>query len=231
MRRARGRVYSRWWLALLARDRIRLMAAMVISAASALAMGGGWFSDPIVDPLINVNVVWIAFSGSYLLTTGLVFAYATPDSTADWARYEQRTSQSWYIRWLVGDARGFWFVVTVAVFALVAALLMIRSDAAGGTEVALGSGGVVLSWLMMQTAFALHYAFAYYNGGGMTLNDEPRPDLLDFAYIAFTIGTSFTIVEAAVTSRQLRRVVLGHSVLAFAFNTVLLGLVVTFLAG
>ena len=147
MLRGRDLVRKRWWLAGLARDRIHLTAAMVISTMAALATSGGWFSDPIDDPLITVNLAWIAFGGSYLLSTGL------------------------------------------------------------------------------------HHAFAYYNGGGMTLNDEPEPDLLDFAYIAFAIGTSFAIVEAAIPSRRLRRVVLGHSVLAFVFNTVLLGLMVTFLAG
>ncbi len=84
---------------------------------------------------------------------------------------------------------------------------------------------------MLQVAFTLHYAFAYHNGGGIVLDDEPDPDLLDFAYLAFTIGTSFTIVDASITTKNLRRVVLGHSVLSFGFNTVLLGLVVTFLAG
>ncbi len=101
---------------------------------------------------------------------------------------------------------------------------MIRTDAAGTREVVLGSTSVVLSWLMLQVAFTFHYAFAYRNNGGITLNDEPEPDLLDFAYVAFTI------VDAAITTLLLRRVVLGHSLLSFGFNTVLLGLVVTFLA-
>lgn len=82
----------------------------------------------------------------------------------------------------------------------------------------------------MQTAFTLCYAFACYNGGGIRLSDEPEPDRSDFAYIAFTIGTSFTVVDASITSRELRRVVIGHSVPSFAFNMVLLGLVVSYLA-
>ncbi len=178
-----------------------------------------------------MNTSWIVFSSTYLLLTGVVIALATPESTARWARQERRADRSGYLRWLVGDARGFWFVVTVATFAVVAALLLIRSDNARGSDLTVGAVGVVLSWLMMQTAFTLHYAFAYHNGGGIRLNYEPEPDLFDFAYIAFTIGTSFSMVDASVTSRRLRRVILGHGVLSFAFNTVLLGLVVTFLAG
>lgn len=89
---------------------------------------------------------------------------------------------------------------------------------------------MVLSWLMLQIAFTLHDTFAFCNSGGIVLDDEPAPDLFDFAYIAFTIGTSFTTVDTSITTRHMRRVVIGHGVLSFGFNTVLLGLVVTFLA-
>lgn len=231
MIRLRNLFRKQWWLAALTRDHVRLSVASLPCALGVLATGSGWLYSAVADPLINVNTGWIAFSASYLVLTGLVFARATPESTERWARREQRSSRSWFIRWFVGDARGFWFVITVAVFAVIAALLMIQSDDADGNEVVLGTVGGVLSWLMMQTAFTLHYAYAYHNGGGVRLDDEPEPDLFDFAYVAFTIGTSFTIVDASITSRQLRRVVLGHSVLSFAFNTVLLGFVVTFLAG
>lgn len=107
---------------------------------------------------------------------------------------------------------------------------MIRSDSAGSGEVVLKSVGAVLSWLMLQVAFTLHYAFAFFNGGGIVLDDEPESDLFDFAYIAFTIGTSFTIVEASITTKHIRRVVPGHTALSFRFDTVPLGLVATFLA-
>lgn len=221
----------RWWPAMLIRDHVRLIAATVFSIIGLLATGTGWLFDGANDQLLNFNVIWLLFAGSYLALTAVVFGQTTPRATRSWASHERRASRSLLVRWFVGDARGVWFVVTAALFAVIGAVLMIRSDTAGNGEVVLGSAGVVLSWLMLQVAFTLHYAFAFFNGGGIILDDEPEPDLFDFAYIAFTIGTSFTIIDATITTRHMRRVVLGHSVLSFGFNTVLLGLVVTFLAG
>ena len=180
---------------------------------------------------MTLNISGIAFSASYLVVTGLAFARSTPQATRSWALDQKVANRTRLVRWFLGEAVGVWFVVSVATFAVISAILMIRSDGASGTEVLLGSAGVVLTWLMIQTSFTLRYASAFHNDGAITLAHETDPDMLDFAYIAFTIGTSFTIVDASITSRHLRRVVLGHSLLSFAFNTVLLGLVVTFLAG
>ena len=222
---------GRWWLAALGRDHVRLSLATLCCVIGGVILGGGWVYNGFTDPLLNFNVVWVVFSASYLLMTGVVFARSTPQSTRAWALNERRASKSRLVRWFIGNARGSEFVVTVAMFSVIAAVLMIRSDTAGSGEVILGSAGVVLSWLMLQVAFTLSYAFAFFNGGGIALNDEPEPDLLDFTYVAFTVGTSFTVVDVTITTRQMRRAVLGHSVLSFTFNTVLLGLVVTFLAG
>jgi len=231
IRRLRLLTDERWWLAALTRDHVRLVMATCVGVLATIAAGSNWLDNAVDDPLINFNVSWVTFSGSYFMLTAIVFARTTPAATRRWATHERRVNPSWVIRRFVGNARGFWFVVTVALFAVIGAVLMIRSDSAGTGEVVLASVSVVLSWLMLQVAFTLHYAFAYHNGGGIVLDDEPDPDLLDFAYLAFTIGTSFTIVDASITTKNLRRVVLDHSVLSFGFNTVLLGLVVTFLAG
>lgn len=222
---------ARRWLDLLARDRFRLILAVVLSIPVNVAIGLGWAIDSTDAQLTSLNLSWLNFSACYLAMTAIVFARSTAESTRSWAHSERGGRQSWLIRWFVGDAHGFWFVATVAVFGVVAALLLVRSETAGSLEVVVGTIGVVLSWVMMQTTFSLLYALAYHNAEGIVLIDEPNPDLLDFAYIAFTVGTSFTIVDVTITSKRMRRVVLGHSVLSFTFNTVLLGLVVTFLAG
>ena len=52
------------------------------------------------------------------------------------------------------------------------------------------------------------------------------PDKLDFAYFAFTVGTTFATSDVNVTRRSVRRAVLGHTVISFAYNTVILALVI-----
>ena len=217
-------------LRFITRFHARLTIAAAVGVLITLVLGNGWVYEVEDRPLIGLNIGWIAFSGSYLAITGVVVARSTPESTRQWALHEQHRSPFALVRGLIGEARSVWFVVVITAFSVIAAVLMIRSEAAGDAKVILGAASVVLSWVMLQTSFTLHYAFTYHNDGGMTLDHEASPDLWDFAYIAFTIGTSFTIVDASVTSRRLRRIVLGHSLLSFGYNTVLLGMVVTFLA-
>jgi uncharacterized membrane protein len=54
---------------------------------------------------------------------------------------------------------------------------------------------------------------------------------MDFAYFAFTIGTSFAVSDVDVTSRAIRRAVLGHQILSFFFNTSILALAINLVIG
>ena len=90
------------------------------------------------------------------------------------------------------------------------------------------------AWVLTHTAFTLHYAHLYYReaqtAGGLAFDDAP-PDDLDFAYFAFTIGMTYQTADVTVTRRALRRTVLGHGVLSFVYNTVILALAINVLFG
>ena len=57
------------------------------------------------------------------------------------------------------------------------------------------------------------------------------PAYLDFAYFAFTIGMCFQTSDVTITSRQIRRAVLAHAVLSFAYNTTILATAVSLVVG
>lgn len=91
----------------------------------------------------------------------------------------------------------------------------------------------VLAWSFTHTAFALHYAHLFYGPSGNLPPDCTSglvfpgctdPDDLDFAYFAFTIGMTFQVSDVQITSRSIRRTVLWHALLAFAYNTVIVAL-------
>lgn len=111
-----------------------------------------------------------------------------------------------------------------------------RFVAAGWDDLLVGLGllAVVGSWISMHTAFSLHYAHLYYRDdgdqGGLAFAGEP-PDDLDFAYFAFGVGMTYQVSDVSVTDRGIRRVVLGHSLLSFAFNTAILALAINLLFG
>ena len=107
------------------------------------------------------------------------------------------------------------------------------------TEHLLLVGATILSaWTFIHVMFALHYAGAYYEPaddggicGGLKFPGGAEPDWGEFAYQAFVIGCAFATADVNVTTTQLRRVVLAHSIVAFAFNTVIVALTINIAAG
>jgi uncharacterized membrane protein len=91
---------------------------------------------------------------------------------------------------------------------------------------------VVVSWGVVHTMFLLRYAHLYYIApvGGIDFKTDERPDYHDFAYVAFTIGMTFQVSDTDIESRAIRRTVLRHSLIAFLFGAVILGLTVNIVA-
>lgn len=105
----------------------------------------------------------------------------------------------------------------------------------GDTGDPVGIAGTVLtvvsavaSWTLVNTVFALKYARLYYFDidGGIDFRQEQPPAYSDFAYLAFTVGMAFAVPEAEPAHNLVRRVVLGHALLSYAFGTVVLAVAV-----
>lgn len=126
-------------------------------------------------------------------------------------------------------------LVAAAVISFTAAMLTIIGSnsedySARALTIGLGTGTVVLSWLLINTVFTLNYAHSYYDDapvGGLDFNQDDSPRYSDFAYVAFTIGMTFTVPDVTVQSSTLRRTTLGHALLSFLFGTGLLAIVVS----
>lgn len=112
-----------------------------------------------------------------------------------------------------------------------------------GYRVGLAALTILCSWFVTNTMFALHYAHGYYTDadpsdgkqvdvGGLDFpGDDGKPDYWDFLYFAFVIGMTFQTSDVGISRRTLRRLTLGHSILAFFFNTVILALSINIMAG
>jgi uncharacterized membrane protein len=131
-------------------------------------------------------------------------------------------------------------VICAALLSLVAIVLLLSTvKQVVGFERALHIGlaglTVMTSWLLVPTMFTLHYADAYYSA-----SDEDRPLLFpqtrrpvfwDFAYFSFTIAAACQTADVSTANTPIRRTVLAHSVIAFAFNAFILGFAVNISAG
>ena len=134
-----------------------------------------------------------------------------------------------------------WAVVvlgsTVSLFAATVALRNARSMAPRAErELALLCLlAVVTAWLLCHTTYTVRYAHLYYRDdgdlGGLAFPGTEMPCLLDFAYYAFNIGMCFQVSDVTITQHRMRQATLGHALLSFVFNTLVLALTLSLLFG
>jgi uncharacterized membrane protein len=95
---------------------------------------------------------------------------------------------------------------------------------------------VCSAWLLTHSAFTLRYARLYYRDdeegvGGLVFPGERPPADFDFAYFAFTIGMCFQVSDVTISSPVIRRTVLMHAIISFAYNTTILALALNLVFG
>jgi uncharacterized membrane protein len=96
---------------------------------------------------------------------------------------------------------------------------------------------IMMSWIVTQVAFALHYAHDFYRpdkgsdaGGGLVFPECKQPDYWDFLYFSTSIGATSQTSDVSIKSRALRRLVTLHATVSFFFNTAVLALTVNIAA-
>jgi uncharacterized membrane protein len=204
------------------------------------------------DVELELVTLWDAWAVSYLGLTGLLVIRSSIQQTRQWALDERipprphlSLLRSVILRvlqvlFLASRTSSLFFIVLVSLVGLVLAISLsphVRDleTARGVSVVVLDALGVVSAWGVLHISYALHYAYLYYrseeSAGGLAFPGEQNPKQLDFAYFAFTIGTSFAVSDVAVTDPAIRQAVLGHQILSFFYNTSILALVINLVTG
>jgi uncharacterized membrane protein len=99
-------------------------------------------------------------------------------------------------------------------------------------HIAVAALTIVPTWIFLHVVYAVHYAHEYYYDfrveegvpGGLIFPSAEKPDYWDFLYFSLVIGMTAQVSDVQVSSQEMRRIVLGHSVLSYFFNTVILAL-------
>jgi uncharacterized membrane protein len=103
----------------------------------------------------------------------------------------------------------------------------------------LGTVAVVVGWFLVHTVYTFRYAHLYWYDddgdgtqcGGIKFPGTDRPSDIDFAYFSFTLGTSFAVSDPQVTETRVRAEIIGHSIISFGYNSVIIGIVINLFAG
>src|SRR2546423_653239 len=205
----------------------RLFIALVVSAACAWALPT---SVPITPRLAN------SWDAGVLVFLALTW-WAVRTCPADKMRETVLANDQ--------GRRAILTLVLLAISASIAAIFFLLQPKGGGaqptSDVALAVVTIVCSWVLTHVMFALHYAHRFYRDdpdtpesdatGGLNFPGETSPHYWDFLYFAFVIGMTSQVSDVQVTSRPMRRLVLWHGVLSFAFYTIILALSINIVAG
>jgi len=125
----------------------------------------------------------------------------------------------------------------MSVGAILYELARARAAGAGGSLHYLTAAVTVTgSWLAVGIAFAIHYAHLYYGADSsrrpLRFPEEGAvPDYADFLYFSFTISVAAQTSDVSVVTREMRKVVVAHSVLGFLFNAAIIGFSINVFAG
>jgi len=198
---------------------VRVSVAMVLGVLAAVLTGmlrHEWHYSPAVG--------WIVAAAVYLAWTWWVVGPMDAEQTFNHVqhRYEDGTPRLSHVIVVIAS---------VASLAGVGYLLAAESDHDGRhlVEALIGVLSVVASWFAIHTTFMLRYAQLYFRGGlddweSVNFNSRPgyRPCYVDFAYLAFTVGMTYQVSDTNITTRRMRKAVLGQALVSFMLGVVVL---------
>lgn len=137
-------------------------------------------------------------------------------------------------------------IVLMAMFSSFAAIfgLLVEAKAASNEGklffAALAAATIVISWLVTQVSFTMHYAHEYYApdhfvdksdaANSLTFPGDPKPDYWDFFYFATSFGAASQTSDVLINSKSMRRLATLHAIVSFFFNTMVLALTINLAA-
>jgi uncharacterized membrane protein len=133
------------------------------------------------------------------------------------------------------EDEGMVLVNTVALFVatvnIVGIFMVLNSKSHDALSLVLALAAAPLGWLTLHTIWTFHYAdLFYFNPDGrepcLDFPGTKEPGPWDFLYFSFVIGMTAQVSDVQVLSSRMRKAVLGHSVISFAYNTVLIAMAV-----
>jgi len=118
-----------------------------------------------------------------------------------------------------------WSVLAIVAVALIFVIPgLLDSVLANG----LGLGVVVSSWGVTVYAYAVHYARANTAAVNLEFPGEPAvPTFSDYFYLSAQIATTFSSSDVNILTTPARRIVTGQTMIAFAFSTFIIALLIS----
>ncbi len=204
------------------RARPRLSVAVLAGFVAAAALPGQWHLATRVLLGWDIAVV-LYLAGVFLIMIN-----------ADVATIRRRSA-------LLDEGQGAILALTVAAalasVGAIIVLLRVHEVATSRAPLLLADAvlTILLSWTLIHTIFALHYAHEYYaernaKAPPLVFPNDDKPNYWDFVYFSFCIGMTSQVSDVGVSTKSIRHTISIHAIISFFFNVALLALTVNIAA-
>ena len=210
--------WSQHWHYISASHRLLLIA--LIGVASFFIFS----STPSV--MVRLALSWIIASSLYVLSTFLMMYFSTKENIAHLSEKEDDGAIFILLIILLGSITS--LVIIVMIMTDMKSLMV--SDTAKVISLVLLT--YLSSWLLIHTAFTLHYAHVYYQDYEKTKKPPlifpatTHPNYIDFLYFSLIIGMTCQTSDVSIASTRTRSLAIIQGLTAFVFNTTLLVLTI-----
>ena len=202
--------------------------------ALTLLIGAVAFAAPQPWLMLHTRLLigWNAGTFTYLVLGWLAVARADATMTRVRAQIYDQTNYVIFLLVIVASTAS---VVAIGFLVGAARQLPFPERAA---HLTLSILALLLSWLLIHTLFAFHYARCFYwrdhpskeHVRGLRFPGETEPDYLDFVYYSFVVGMTAQVSDVGITDRTIRRTATAHGIVSFVYNTALVALMVNIAA-
>jgi uncharacterized membrane protein len=205
------------------RSRPHLLAAALLGAIVGLLVHGkfSWVQRALIG--------WDTSAWSYVVTMMWTMMRADHRKVHEIAEKQDESAGAVLVAVIIG--------AILSVYAIVTELANMKqaSEHQAALRYAFTALTIIGSWLLVGVMYCFHYAHVYYTASKNTLplkfpEGHIQPNYWDFLYFSFTLSVAVQTSDVTIMSRGMRKLVLGHCVLAFFFNLVILGLSVNIAA-
>lgn len=196
----------------------RILYSVLIGIGTFLALHGHHDSTRFL-------MAWSAASATYLVLAFLMMRFYNGRKITNISKYQDDGELLIYIISILTSV-----VSLIAIFIHVGEVseIPIKDRVLGALMTGIT---FFISWMVLHTAYALHYAHAYYANFNEAAEFPPLifygnkyPSYSEFFHFSLVIGMTAQTADIIIVNSKIRNLVTAHSLLSFAFNATLLGL-------
>lgn len=220
----------------MASDVVRTIVLAILSTPIGI-----WIDDVLPHVLPGVDRAALEDAASYLGWAAFAILWAVWTAVL-FGRQDSATMHRWLaattprrgwrrVVWGLFGGGGVYWAVAGSLAAIVSLIAAATQDGVAARPLLLVVAFllVVCSLALTIVAFAIRYAREVAVNGGLGFPDTAEPVLGDYLYFSAHLSVSLGGADVVVGSTPMRRIVTTHTLMSYAYNTLVLGLLVSLL--